>query len=73
MISVAVALLLVWAALLIALVIAKPGQAQLKEALRLLPDLLRLLHRLAGDRTLPRGVRVRLGLLLAYLAMPFDL
>jgi len=73
LISVAVALLLVWAALLIALVIAKPGQAQLKEALRLLPDLLRLLHRLAGDRTLPRGVRVRLGLLLAYLAMPFDL
>jgi uncharacterized membrane protein YkvA (DUF1232 family) len=37
-----------------------------------LPDLVRLLRRLAGDPALPRGVRVRLGLLLAYLAMPFD-
>lgn len=45
----------------------------LTEAIRLLPDLLRLLRRLASDRTLPRGVRVRLGLLIAYLAMPFDL
>jgi uncharacterized membrane protein YkvA (DUF1232 family) len=39
----------------------------------LLPDVLRLVHRLAGDDTLPRGVRVRLWLLLAYLAMPIDL
>jgi uncharacterized membrane protein YkvA (DUF1232 family) len=52
---------------------AKPARGQLTEALRLLPDLLRLLRRLAADRTLPRGVRVRLGLLLAYLAVPFDL
>jgi uncharacterized membrane protein YkvA (DUF1232 family) len=73
LISLATALLLAWAALLITLLIARPDKAQLKEALRLLPDLLRLLHRLAGDRTLPRGVRIRLGLLLAYLAMPFDL
>jgi uncharacterized membrane protein YkvA (DUF1232 family) len=73
LISLATALLLAWAALLITLLIARPDKVQLKEALRLLPDLLRLLHRLAGDRTLPRGVRIRLGLLLAYLAMPFDL
>lgn len=45
----------------------------MQEALRLLPDTLRLLGRLAGDKALPRGVRVRLWLLLAYLAMPFDL
>ncbi|SNY44688.1 YkvA family protein [Paractinoplanes atraurantiacus] len=73
LIGVAVALVLVWAVLLIALLAAKPEKGQLKEALRLLPDLLRLLRRLAGDRTLPRGVRIRLGLLLAYLAVPFDL
>jgi uncharacterized membrane protein YkvA (DUF1232 family) len=42
----------------------------LTEALRLLPDVLRLL---AADRSLPRGVRLRLGLLLAYLALPIDL
>jgi uncharacterized membrane protein YkvA (DUF1232 family) len=73
LIGVAAALLAVWVALLIALLVAKPGRAQLAEALRLLPDLLRLLRRLAADRSLPRGVRVRLGLLLAYLALPFDL
>jgi uncharacterized membrane protein YkvA (DUF1232 family) len=67
------ALLLAWVALLVVLLAAKPEKGQLKEALRLLPDLLRLLRRLAADRTLPRGVRVRLGLLLAYLAVPFDL
>ncbi|GID94087.1 YkvA family protein [Amorphoplanes digitatis] len=73
LISIAVALLIAWIALLIALLAAKPAKAQLKEALRLLPDLLRLLRRLSADPTLPRGVRIRLGLLPAYLAMPFDL
>ncbi|PWR12643.1 hypothetical protein DKT69_23365 [Micromonospora sicca] len=73
LIGVGVALLFTWIALLIALLVAKPGTAQIKEALRLLPDLLRLLRRLAADNTLPRGVRIRLGLLLAYLAVPFDL
>jgi uncharacterized membrane protein YkvA (DUF1232 family) len=34
---------------------------------------LRLVRRLAADRTLPSGVRVRLWLLLVYLAVPFDL
>ncbi len=73
LISLGTALLLIWIALVIALLVTKPDKAQLKEALRLLPDLLLLLRRLAGDRTLPRGIRVRLGLLLAYLALPFDL
>src|SRR4051812_18741524 len=73
LISLAAALLLAWIALVIALLVVKPDTGRLKEALRLLPDLLRLLRRLAADQTLPRGVRIRLGLLLAYLAMPFDL
>jgi uncharacterized membrane protein YkvA (DUF1232 family) len=73
LISLGVALLVIWVVLVAALLIAKPEPAQLREALRLLPDLIRLLHRLARDRDLPRGVRIRLGLLLAYLAMPFDL
>ena len=71
--GVAVALLLAWIALVVTLLIVKPDGARLTEALRLLPDALRLLRRLAADRDLPRGVRIRLGLLLAYLAVPFDL
>jgi uncharacterized membrane protein YkvA (DUF1232 family) len=66
------ALVLVWLALILTVVVARPRGDLLQQALRLLPDLLRLLRRLAGDRSLPRGVRVRLWLLLAYLAIPID-
>jgi uncharacterized membrane protein YkvA (DUF1232 family) len=59
--------------LVIALVIVRPRGGLLREALRILPDALRLIRRLAADNTLPRGVRVRLALLLVYLAIPFDL
>ncbi|GAB3983891.1 hypothetical protein GCM10029978_091910 [Actinoallomurus acanthiterrae] len=51
----------------------QPAPTDLPAAVRLLPDLLRLVTRLARDPTLPRGVRIRLWLLLAYLAMPIDL
>jgi len=66
-------LLLCYVLLVVAVLVARPGQATLSEAARLLPDLLRLIRRLAADEEAPRGVRVRLWLLLAYLAMPFDL
>jgi uncharacterized membrane protein YkvA (DUF1232 family) len=72
-IGVAAALVLSWIALVIALVIVRPRPGLLREAMRILPDVLRLIRRLAADTTLPRGVRIRLGLLVAYLAMPFDL
>lgn len=66
-------LLLAWLALVVALIIVRPRGGLLWEALRLLPDVLRLVRRLAADQALPREVRVRLGLLLAYLAVPIDL
>ena len=73
LIGVVVGLLLLWLALILALWIGRPDELRIRDALRLLPDLVRMLRRLAGDKTLPRGVRVRLWLLLAYLALPFDL
>lgn len=73
LLGVGVALLLVWLALVIALLIARPSGKVITESLRLIPDLLRLVARLARDQTLPCGVRARLGLLLAYLAFPLDL
>ncbi|HEX2075126.1 MAG TPA: YkvA family protein [Geodermatophilus sp.] len=66
-------LLLCWLVLMAVLWMTRPDELRLRELLRLLPDVLRLLHRLASDGTLPRGVRVRLWLLLAYLAVPIDL
>lgn len=64
---------LLWLALIAALWATHPDELRLRELLRLLPDVVRLVRRLAADPTLPRGVRVRLWLLLGYLALPFDL
>jgi uncharacterized membrane protein YkvA (DUF1232 family) len=72
LIGVGIALVAAWVALMVALVIVRPRGGLLREAMRLLPDVLRLIRRLAADKELPRGVRVRLGLLLAYLAFPID-
>jgi uncharacterized membrane protein YkvA (DUF1232 family) len=73
LIALGAGLLAGWLALLVALVLVRPKGPLLAEAVRLLPDLLRLLRRLAADTTLPRGVRARLALLMAYLALPVDL
>jgi uncharacterized membrane protein YkvA (DUF1232 family) len=72
-VSVVASVAVTYLALLVALLVARPKGNLLGEAVRLLPDLLRLLRRLAADSTVPRGARVRLALLLAYLAIPFDL
>jgi uncharacterized membrane protein YkvA (DUF1232 family) len=72
LIGIAAALLLAWLALMVVLLVARPRGGLLREALRLLPDVLRVVRRLAADKTLPRGVRIRLALLLAYLAIPLD-
>jgi uncharacterized membrane protein YkvA (DUF1232 family) len=66
-------LLLSWGVLLLLLWRARPPDLTVREALRLLPDLVRMVRRLAADRSVPRGVRVRLWLLLAYLLSPVDL
>jgi uncharacterized membrane protein YkvA (DUF1232 family) len=76
LIAVGAGVLLLWLALLTALWIIRrdsADQTTLRETLRLLPDVIRLLRRLATDTDLPRGVRVRLWLLLGYLLLPFDL
>ena len=70
-----VGLVLIWIVLagLLLVLGRRYGTPSLGEILRLLPDVVRLLKRLATDKTLPGGVRIRLWLLLAYLAMPIDL
>jgi uncharacterized membrane protein YkvA (DUF1232 family) len=73
LLGIAVGVLVSWVALAVGLLLARPKGSLLREALRLLPDLLRLLGRLAADPDLPRGVRVLLGLATAYLALPIDL
>lgn len=69
----AAGLLLLWMGLLLVLWRVKPDDSRLRDALRVLPDVLRLWTRLARDASLPRGLRFRLWLLLACLAAPVDL
>jgi uncharacterized membrane protein YkvA (DUF1232 family) len=65
-----------WVALVAALYLAGRRQedpASLRDMLRLVPDVLRMCRGLAADPDVPRGVRVRMGLLVGYLLMPIDL
>ncbi|WP_347057529.1 DUF1232 domain-containing protein [Blastococcus sp. HT6-30] len=73
LLAVAGGLLLLWLLALALLWRDRPDGLTVRDSLRLLPDLLRLVRRLAADRSLPRAVRVRLWLLLAYLLSPVDL
>lgn len=72
-VSVLVAVVAGWVLLVAGLVAARPKGVTLTEALRLLPDVLRLLRGLVTDRTLPRSLRLWLWLALAWVLNPFDL
>ena len=66
-------LLVLWLVLLALLWRARTDELTARDALRLLPDVVRLVRRLGTDGSLPRGVRLRLWLLLGYLLSPVDL
>ncbi|GAA4719881.1 YkvA family protein [Nocardioides conyzicola] len=75
LLAIASGLLVMWLVLVVALaVVARRAQDRLgwQDALRLVPDVVRLVRRLAADDALPRGVRWRLWLLLGYLLLPVD-
>jgi len=72
-IAIALALVVCWIALIVVLWRLRPRDGVAMEALRAVPDVVRLAHRLARDKTLPRSLRVWLWLLLAYLVSPIDL
>ena len=72
LLAVAVSLFVCWLALLVVLWRLRPRES-VTEALRAVPDVIRLTHRLARDRSLPRTLRIWLWLMLAYLASPIDL
>jgi uncharacterized membrane protein YkvA (DUF1232 family) len=65
--------IVLWLLLVVVVFAARPKDANLNDALRLLPDTLRLLKRLATDRTVPFRTRLTLWILVAYLVSPIDL
>jgi uncharacterized membrane protein YkvA (DUF1232 family) len=66
-------LVLLWLALVVVLWLSRPSATTARELIRVLPDTVRLVSRLARDTSLPRGVRFRLWLLMGYLIIPVDL
>jgi uncharacterized membrane protein YkvA (DUF1232 family) len=66
-------LLAVWALFIALLWILRPKDVPLGEALRIVPDLLRLVRSLVVDRTVPLAVRAALIGLSAWLLNPIDL
>jgi uncharacterized membrane protein YkvA (DUF1232 family) len=75
-VGVVVGLLVLWLLLVGALYVGarRTGRRMsLREAVRLVPDVVRLLRRLAVDPAVPRRIRVGLWLLLAYVVLPIDL
>jgi uncharacterized membrane protein YkvA (DUF1232 family) len=72
----ALALLAAYALFLLALTVyarRHPEVLSLTDALRLGPDVLRLVRRLAADRAVPWWARLLLWALVAYLILPIDL
>lgn len=68
--------LLVWLALVVTLALAgraHSGKPGLRDALRMVPDVVRLVRRLVADPSVPRRVKVVLVVLLGYLLSPIDL
>jgi uncharacterized membrane protein YkvA (DUF1232 family) len=66
-------IMLAWLILAAAIWRAKPDDLTLGDTIRLLPDLLRLLKRVATDSAVPRMVRVELMLVLGYIFSPIQL
>jgi uncharacterized membrane protein YkvA (DUF1232 family) len=71
--TLAVSLLAVWAGLVGLLWAVRPRSIRLGDAVRIVPDVLRLVRSLVADRHAPLAVRAALVGLLAWLVSPIDL
>ena len=73
MVGIAISLLVAWIAFVAILWILRPKVAGLRDLVRVVPDILRLVRDLLIDPATPRGARLALGILLLWLVSPIDL
>ena len=66
-------LLLAWAIIIAVLWVVRPRDVGLRELVRVVPDILRLIRDLLADGAVPIGARLALLGLLAWLISPIDL
>ena len=71
--AIGLALVALWAALLVVFWVLRPKGVSVRELLGLIPDILRLLRSLIGDRGAPLDVRLVLIGLVAWIVSPIDL
>jgi uncharacterized membrane protein YkvA (DUF1232 family) len=71
-IGVVVGIATLWLVFVLALVAARPKGLRLTQTAQLMPNLVLLVRDLARDRSIPRRVRTRIWLLLAWIASPID-
>jgi uncharacterized membrane protein YkvA (DUF1232 family) len=72
-VALVVALVAIWAVLLLLFWVLRPKSVSVRELLGLIPDVLRLLRSVIGDRGAPLDVRMVLVGLLAWIVSPIDL
>ena len=72
-VGIVASLIVVWLVLVALLWMFRPRDVTLGELVRVVPDVLRLVRQLIGDRSVPFGVRAALVGLLAWLVNPIDL
>jgi uncharacterized membrane protein YkvA (DUF1232 family) len=71
--GIVIAIVALWALLLVLFWALRPKGVPVREVLRLIPDVLRLLRSVVSDRSAPLDVRVVLVGLLAWILSPIDL
>ncbi len=71
--GVAVALVAVWGLLLVVFWLLRPKDVPLREVIRVIPDVLRLLRALVTDGSVPLDARLVLVGLIAWILSPIDL
>jgi uncharacterized membrane protein YkvA (DUF1232 family) len=71
--AIVVGMVAVWAVLLVVFWALRPKGVSVRELLGLIPDVLRLLRSVVGDRSVPLDVRLVLVGLLAWILSPIDL
>ncbi len=72
LLGVVIAFAILWSITVLALIAVRPKGMRAADAARLMPDLVLLVRDLARDRSIPRHVRARIWILLAWMASPID-
>lgn len=71
--AVILSLVLLWALLIIVFWIFRPKDVPISELLRVVPDVVRLLRSIIGDKNAPKDVRLVIGGLFVWIISPIDL